>query len=58
MHSQTDQIIAVAHLEQLRAAAPWAQVWVTPTGEHAEFHNPFPAEYEERVNRFFTTSLK
>jgi dipeptidyl aminopeptidase/acylaminoacyl peptidase len=28
MHSQIDQVIPVAHLEQLHAAAPWAEVWV------------------------------
>jgi pimeloyl-ACP methyl ester carboxylesterase len=58
IHCGNDVEVPISQMEQLRAAAPAAEVWVIPECPHSEGYLIVPAEYEEKVIEFFKTDLK
>lgn len=57
IHSTADELVPVANVDKLKAAAPSAETWVVSGPEHARIFNADPAEYADRVIRFFDKSL-
>jgi pimeloyl-ACP methyl ester carboxylesterase len=58
IHCQGDSTVPMAQLEEMRAAAPGALVWIVPGCEHARAYGADPEAYEERVIRFFDENLR
>jgi len=58
IHGIADQLIPLAHAEQLRAAAPSAELWEVAGAAHAGAYLADPRAYVERVAGFFERSLK
>ena len=53
-----DQLIPIEHAEQLKAAAPAAELWEVPDTQHAGSYLAEPQAYVEKVAEFFERSLK
>jgi uncharacterized protein len=58
IHGAADQLIPVAQAEQLKAAAPSAELWEVPGAGHAGAYLANPQAYVEKVAWFFERSLK
>jgi dipeptidyl aminopeptidase/acylaminoacyl peptidase len=57
IHTVSDQMIAFAHVDRMKAALPSAELWMASGKEHARNYNADPAEYVRRVTAFFDKSL-
>lgn len=58
IHGSADSLVPVSHAEQLKAAAPSAEIWIVPGVEHAGAYNADPETYTEKVIGFFNRHLK
>jgi dipeptidyl aminopeptidase/acylaminoacyl peptidase len=58
IHGTADDLIPVAHADQLKAANPDADLWVVPGAAHGGSYREDPQAYVERVAGFFERSLK
>jgi dipeptidyl aminopeptidase/acylaminoacyl peptidase len=60
IHCRADSYVPFAHLEQLQAVAPGAQIWTleTPACLHSEGYNLDPVSYADRLAAFFAASLR
>ncbi len=58
LHSTDDQLVPVRNVDQLKAAAPWAQTRIVSGPEHARSYNADPAGYSQVVIDFFDKGLE
>ncbi|MBI3732909.1 MAG: alpha/beta hydrolase [Chloroflexi bacterium] len=56
--STTDDLIPRSQAQQLKAAAPFAEVWEATGPRHARIYQADPPAYTAKVTAFFTRSLK
>jgi pimeloyl-ACP methyl ester carboxylesterase len=58
VHGTADRLIPIAHAEQLKAAAPAAELWVVAGAGHAGSYRADPQAYVAKVVGFFEKSLR
>jgi uncharacterized protein len=58
IHGTADGLIPVGHAEQLKAAAPSAELWEVAGAQHASSYTANPQVYIEKVAGFFEQSLR
>jgi pimeloyl-ACP methyl ester carboxylesterase len=58
IHGTDDGLIPLVHAEQLKAAAPAAELWEVPGAKHGGAYTTQPQQYLEKVTGFFDRSLK
>ncbi len=61
IHSTTDELIPESHAETLKKAGagdPNLSLWVAPGSGHVQGYKNNPAEYMQRVTKFFDANLK
>jgi uncharacterized protein len=58
IHGTADRLIPVAHAEQLKAAAPAAELWEVAGAQHGSSYLANPRAYVEKVAGFFEKSLR
>ncbi|HEV8536290.1 MAG TPA: alpha/beta hydrolase [Candidatus Limnocylindria bacterium] len=59
IHCDTDELIALHHARDLRAASanPASQLWVAAGCQHARAYNDHPSEWEARVRPFLESQI-